>query len=95
MELKRGTSDLLQLRLHSLIDTTAPQTEAPGSGWGLYERGWGLYACLNGVALFSGQQDIIFFDFEDIANSVVSVPEVTYCPYSLLEPSDINISVHT
>lgn len=88
MELKSGTSDLLQLRLHSLIDTTAPQTEAPGSGWG-------LYACLNGVALFSGQQDIIFFDFEDIANSVVSVPEVTYCPQSLLEPSDINISVHT
>ena len=43
---------------------------------------------VSGVALFSGQQDVIFFDLEGIINSVVSVLRLL-----IVSRFDININI--
>lgn len=59
---KTGTSDLVQVRLHGPADTTVLERNLATVGVGL--------SYMNGVALFCGQQDTLFFDIEGNVMSI-------------------------
>lgn len=81
---KTETSDLVQLRLHSPADTTVLQRNL--------ETVRVTVSYMDGVVLFSGQQDILFFDNEGNILSFCRfccVSGITYCPQGLLQLLDI------
>lgn len=49
-----------------------------------------VVSLVSGVALFSGQQDVIFFDLEGIINSALSVLRLL-----IVSRVDININIST